>query len=371
MKKLASLFITLFCVAQLSSQTSFQKTYGVGKGQSIQITNDKGFILMGYEEGQVGLMGICKTDSMGVMQWSSTFGSNPNFMYGYCARQTTDGGYILAGNLIYSTNQTDNIVLIKLSATGVIQWHKYYNYFGTIAQGFSVQQTNDGGYILVGQNYANSLILKTDANGNMLWAKSITNMAIAKCIQKTSNGGFVIAGYGSAPTGSAGFDFSLIKIDSSGNLLWSKTFGGIDRDLANSVKETSDGGYIIAGTTESYGVGAEDVYLVKTDSAGNLTWAKTFGGTLADRGNDVIQTTDGGFAIAGTTNSYGVGNSYDAYLIKTDALGTLQWSKTFGDMGDEMAASLVQTHDGGFAVYAYTTSSFALYNKPNMYLIKT
>ncbi|MEW6618839.1 MAG: hypothetical protein AB1422_05770, partial [bacterium] len=115
-------------------------------------------------------------------------------------------------------------------------------------------------------------------------------------------------------------DVYLIKTDSSGNQLWAKTYGGSNGDMGNSVQQTTDGGYIIAGWTNSYGAGSNDVYLIKTDSSGNQLWAKTYGGSNGDMGNSVQQTTDGGYIIAGFTESYGAGN-YNVYLIRLASEG--------------------------------------------------
>ncbi len=162
-------------------------------------------------------------------------------------------------------------------------------------------------------------------------------------------------------------DVYLIKTDAAGNMAWSKTFGGINRDYGYSVVQTSDGGYAIAGYTDSYGAGGWDVYLIKTDSTGTEQWHKTFGGTNDDYGYSVVQTSDGGYAIAGYTDSYGAGDE-DVYLIKTDSTGIEQWHKTFGGASWDIGVYLAQTSDGGYIITGATFSYGA--GGDDVYLIR-
>ena len=240
---------------------------------------------------------------------------------------------------------------------------------------YSVQQTEDGGYIVAGRTGSygaggyDAYLIKTDANGNMLWSKTFGGKADdwAYSVQQTKDGGFIIAGstyfYG------AGSVYAyLIKTDANGNMLWDKAFGGEAGDEAYSVQQTKDGGYIVAGQTWSYGAGSVDVWLIKTDANGNMLWDKAFGGEAGDEAYSVQQTEDGGYIVAGRTGSYGAGG-YDAYLIKTDANGNMLWSKTFGGKADDWAYSVQQTKDGGFII-AGNTYFFGA-NGSDAWLIKT
>lgn len=184
-----------------------------------------------------------------------------------------------------------------------------------------------------------------------------TSSDFANDVQQTSDSGFIVCGYSisSFSGGFAGENIYLIKLNSNGSILWSKIIGGVGNERANSVRQTSDGGFIIAGTTNSWGAGGNDFYLVKTDGNGNISWTKTFGGALDDVANSVKQTSDGGYIVAGETNSFGAGD-IDYYLIKTDALGTLTWSKTFGGGGSDWLYSVVQASDDGYVMGGYSIS---------------
>jgi hypothetical protein len=296
----------------------WSKTFkGVGHGHanSVQQTTDGGYIIAGSVRNFQDDVYLLKTDDSGNLLWEKTFGGSFHDA-GYSVQQTTDGGFIIVGITENFGADEWDVYLIKTDADGNELWSKTFG-GPDHDYGMSVQQTTDGGYIIAGSSPPGyCLLLKTDANGNALWSKTFFGYmgAEGNSVQQTTDGGYIIAGFTGSTEVPFTVDFYLLKTDASGNELWHKTFGGAENDFAYSVQQTKDGGYIIAGIYEVIGYAITDVYLVKTDANGNKLWSKRFGGLFWDVGYSVQQTTDGGYIIAGETNSFGA-NYYDVYLI--------------------------------------------------------
>lgn len=363
------LLIEMILFTEISSaQVTFQKTFGgtgSDTGADVQQTNDGGYIITGSIEnfgaGNVDAF-LIKTNTIGDTLWTKTYGGTSDDG-GRAVHQTNDGGYIVVG----FSSSFNNIYLLKTDGNGNVSWSKTYSGTGT-AEGQSVIQTSDGGYFISGDGNDINLI-KTDSNGDTVWTRAYggTCPCRAYSVQQTNDGGYIINGYAQGST--TGTDYYLLKVNAFGDSLWTRTYGGISSEQGRSVKQTTDGGYIIAGKTfSSFGVGGDDVYLIRTDTIGNVLWSKTFGGTNNDRAYFVEQTNDGGFIITGETESFGAG-SVDAYLLKTDSNGTLLWSKTYGGSGWDAARSIQQTIDGGYIINGFSAS----FNTGNfdVYLIKT
>jgi len=349
-------------------EIEWEKTFGgvdYDFPYSVQQTSDDGYITVGGTEsyGAGGWFDVylIKTDASGNKDWEKTFGGSGDWDNGFSVQQTSDGGYIVAGETdSYGAGYTD-VYLIKTDASGNLTWEKTFGGSATDCA-YSLDQTTDGGYIVAGKTssygagYSDVYLIKTDASGNKDWEKTFGGSAMdyAHYVQQTADGGYIVAGT-TASYGAGGEDFYLVKTDASGNKEWEKTLGGSSDDCGYSAQQTTDGGYIVAGCTISYGVGGGDVYLVKTDASGNKEWEKTFGGNAFDVAVYVEQTTDGGYIAFGNTDSFGAGGA-DLYLIKTDASGNMEWEKTIGGSGWEYAYSAQQTSDGGYITVGETDS---------------
>ncbi|TES92050.1 MAG: T9SS type A sorting domain-containing protein [Candidatus Cloacimonadota bacterium] len=305
--------------------------------------------------------------------WTKTFGDSGHD-YGYSVQQTSDGGYIITGSTDSYGAGAGDVWLIKTDSAGNTSWDKTFG--GSASElGYSVKQTTEGGYIIVG--YTNSYgagdqdiwLVKTDSLGNKTWDKTFggANAEVSESVQQTNDGGYIIAGL-TQSYGAGSYDVWLIKTDSAGNELWNKTFGDSAADQGRSVQQTNDGGYIIAGFTKSYGAGMSDVWLIKTDSTGNMNWDQTFGGTNADNAYCVQQISNNCYTISGFTESYGAGNE-DVWLIKTDTVGNELWNKTLGGTEGERGYSIQQTNNGGYIIVG-TTSSYGSGGN-DIWLIKT
>jgi len=303
-------------------------------GRSVKQTNDSGYIICGTREDNQGNGNIwlIKTDSIGNMIWNVTFGDTSNYSEGFSVEQTLDGGYIITGgtNVDQFPGNSD-VQLIKTNGNGVEQWNQTYGGIGEDI-GYSVQQTNDGGYIITGvidgfgSNQGEVYLVKTDSIGVELWNNSFggTSVDIGYSVQQTLDGGYIITGY--TWGGSNGqSDVYTIKTDNNGVEVWSNHYGGTDQDYSKSVQQTTDGGYIICGETGSFGNGDSDVYLVKLNNLGVEQWSQTFGGIDYDEGNSVQQTIDGGYIITGRTRTSNFPSQliWGMYIIKTDGNGNV------------------------------------------------
>lgn len=349
---------------------AWNATFGgitMDNGYSVEQTSDGGYIVSGSTySGGIPDVYLIKTDAHGIKQWDTTPFTGGT---GYCVQQTTDGGYIIAG----STFGISDVLLVKTDSNGVDQWNTTFG-ASKYDAGYSVQQTTDGGYIIAGAyTYVpppgtyDAWLIKTDASGVQQWDKKFGGgfSDYAYSVQQTSDGGYILAG-STNPT-NTNDDVYLIKTDSSGNAVWTKTYGGANNDIGQSVKQTTDGGYIITGWTDSFGSGNTDVYLIKTDSSGNTVWTKTFGGANSEDSRSVWQTTDGGYVVVGSTNSFGAGGT-DIYLIKTDSSGTKLWDNTYGGTLSDYGYCTQQTTDSGYIVVGDTNSYGA--GSSDVWLIK-
>ena len=309
----------------------------------------------------LSLVSFQTTVCYGAQYWAKAYG-----LYGAdlanSIQETTDGGYIIAGDFGFEYPNFDHYVwVLKLDSNGNIVWQKTY---GGSDSGIanSIQETTDGGYVVAGATASfgagsgDVWVLKLDSNGNIVWQKTYGGSRgdIAYSIQKTTDGGYVVAGKTKSFGDSIG-DVLIIKLDSNGNVIWQKTYGGSSLDIAYSIQETTDGSYVVAGQTLSFGAGNNDVWVLKLDSNGNIVWQKTYGGAGSESAKSIQETTDGGYVVTGTNGSFSAHSN--SWTIKLDSNGTVLWQKIYGENDDEDSMSSIQeTTDGGYVVAGATAS---------------
>ncbi len=349
--KVPLLFIIPFMlVSRALSQApaiQWQKNYGGSlheQGISIQPTTDGGYIMIGHTNSSDiditlnhGLTDcwVVKVNGTGNIEWQKTYGGS-NYETGFCIRQTTDGGYVFTGTSwsadgdATSNHGFADVWVVKLNNTGTIEWQKAFG--GTSHdEGFTIEQTTDGGYVVFG------------------------------CTQSAN--GDVTFNHGTE-------DYWLIKLNSSGIMQWQKTYGGDNADRGVVVRQTTDGGYIMAGhsRTPNNGdvtgnhSGSEDYWVVKTNNLGTLEWQKSLGGDAVENAISICEATDGGYLIAG--QSYSVNGDVtfnrgfsDYWIVKLNSTGSIEWQKTYGGSDFDMATSIYKTPDGGYIVGGVSSSN--------------
>lgn len=304
----------------------------------------------------------------GQITFQKTYGGD-DFDIGCSVQQTTDGGYILLGQTTSFGNGGLDMYLVKTDNQGNQLWDKTYG-GPNWERGISVEQTTDKGYILCG-SYSGltndtMTLIKTDSGGNEVWNKRYggsINRSAGQFVHQTTDGGFIAVGF-------TGPNFAeniyVVKTDINGDELWSKIYNSIGREFGECIRQTSEGGYIIFGQTDSKGYGGKDMYLIKANSTGDTTWSKTYGTSSDEIGVSLYITSDHGFILLGYEDSIG-GN---LYLVKTDSVGNGQWSRYYGGNGWDIGHSVQQTTDGGY-ILAGRKENTLLGTSYDMYCIKT
>jgi len=398
---------------KFKGKISWIKNYG-GSGadtfQSIIKTNDDGYAILGYSNSTDGDLSnktlavndywLVKIDAEANLQWSKSYGGSDDDI-GKRLIQTNDGGFALIG---YSKSDDgdasnnegfhDNWIL-KLDASGNLEWEKSFGFSGH-DHSYDVVQTDDGGYFFAGflditasngegsSGKGNYLTrhgvgefwgTKLSANGTLEWRRYFggTNNDRAHGLVKSNDGGFVLSGFSesddfdiSSPKGS--YDFWVLKINSSGELVWEKSFGGTGIEISYDIAKTNDNAYVITGNTFSNDTnisknnGKSDVWLIKIDDSGNLIWEKTFGGSEFDAAQSVRPTKDGGFLLAGNSKSNDFdltqnSGENDIWILKTDANGNLLWQKTIGGADLDYGFDAIENEDGSILVVGEALST--------------
>lgn len=355
------LFLTPVALVRPTSPSSPAHYWAVSFGGprreaawSVAHTSDGGSVVAGWTESFGGKWTdawILKLRGDGSIQWQKAYGKD--WEQAASVQQTSDGGYIVAAQTYSFGAGGMDYWILKLDEKGNIQWQRTYG-GGADDQAVSILETRDGGYIAAGETKSfgagnwDVWVLKLDKDGAILWQKSYggeeLDMSSAEPVHQTSDGGYVLTGR-TKSFGAGGSDAWAVKLDKDGAILWQKTYGGSADEYARSIKETPDGGYIVAGYTESFGAGAMDIWVLKLDRKGNLQWEKTYGGPEPDVTYSIQKTLDGGYVLAGETESFGAGNG-DAWVLKLTGDGTIQWQKTYGGKAWDGAVSIRQTSGG-------------------------
>lgn len=431
------LFTFVMLVTTMSSfgqvpSIQWQKSYGGTNSEVakfIRQTADGGYIVAGDTNSNdtdvIGFNGgaiaagtsnsdiwVIRLDASGELKWSKCLG-NSSIDETADIRETADGSFALLGGY-YIFN------LYKLNSNGKFKWGKSYG--GGKEHPASMRQTDDGGFILAGTSYSTTgqitghhgdattsdyWVVKTDSVGNMQWQKSYggTCNETAAAIAPTKDGGYIIVGHSQSNDGdvtghhgdtglSSGYfnDIWLVKINSAGTIQWQKSLGGTNQDEAADVQQTSDGGYIVAGSVKSNdgdvtgthpggAVSTTDYWLVKLNSSGTIQWQKTFGGGAGDVAHNVQQTKDGGYILSGkalssdgdVTGTYG---NFDYWIVKTNPSGILEWGKCYGGTSYDEGYCAQQTSDNGFVFAGSTVSPIGgditrRIGGPDFWIIKT
>jgi hypothetical protein len=406
MKKslLPFLFLTALCGFSQPA-VKWQKSLGgsaADRANAVTTTTDGGFVVAGESASSDGdLTGnygnldywVARIDSLGALVWQKNLGGNSDDRANAVAA-TADGGFIVAGvsssavgNDITAVKGNADFWIVKLTSAGAISWQK--NLGGTAAEeARAVQQTADGGYIIAGEARSNNLdltgnqgvndfwIVKTDNAGVIQWQKNLggTLDDMARSVQQTSDGGYIVAGESKSNNGdvtgnNGGIDFWVVKLDATGNLTWQKSLGGSGKDVAYSVKQTNDGGYIVSGSTESNNTGnvganngIENAWVVKLTSTGSVSWQDCYGGMNFETANSISQTIDGGYIFGGYASSSnadvsGSKGGYDFWVVKLNSTGVISWQKCLGGSANDVAMSVQTTTDNGYVVAGRSISN--------------
>lgn len=344
------------------------------EGLSIIQENDSSFIILGNTAEDLLLL---KTDRHGNEIWTQYFGGSKIDVMKHLIK-SSDGGYFISGSSeSYGLGGSD-IWVIKASSSGLIEWNKN---FGTSSNeyGGSLLETNDGSLLLIGNGDLNNSgdqdiwLIKTNSQGDSLWSKNYGGSGdeTSNDIISVGDSSYIILGSTSS-FGNGGSDIFIIKIDENGNEEWNLNYGGTSDEFGRSIIHTSDDGFVILSSIESYGIGNNAVNITRINSSGEIIWNKTFGGGDGIQGSNALQNTmDDNFIL--TYNTYNhIKDGYDTWLVKINDSGFIEWGRKFSNDGGDLGFSCLQTLDGGYVVTG-STFNLGYGNKDfgDLWLLKT
>ncbi len=368
----AFILIFFFTLTSIFCQAKFQKHIGGGGsiGYDVIRTTDGGYAISALTT-SFGAINydfyIIKLSGSFDIQWTKVIGGNSS-EYGFSIAQSTDGGIVVAGATSSSFGAgSQDCYVVKVDATGNLLWTRTIG--GSANEGFQdIINTSDGCYIAAGgtnsfgQGSYDGYAVKLDNAGNIQWTRTIGGAGSDNfnSVVQNPDGSYVFAGYTSS-FGKGGYDIYIAKLSSNGAFIWAKTVGGGYDEIGTKIVRTFDGGYVVAGYTKSFVLANEDFYIIKINSSGSLLWTRTIGGPNLDIASDLVQTTDSGYVMSGRTNSFGDQN---VYVVKVNSTGVLQWTRVVEKSGFEAGFSILQTSDGGYLVCGYDNGG------GNVYLVK-
>lgn len=376
--KILSTIIILFISIQSNAQITWEKLFSgtsTDVFRSVREVPAGGYIAAGYTanfSSNDSDAFVARMDVNGDTLWTYTYNgplSKKDLFYKVIP--TSDGGFALCGYTNSVTGNSDDLMYMKLNSNGQQEWVKFYGGSGK-ERGQDIIQTNDGNFTIVGYTtsapaqYYDALMLRVDNNGDTLWTQIYGGATYddANSVKVLSDGGYIFGGQSDNP-GNA-FDQYLVRTTSNGTPIWTKKMGTLGTDNIESLSILPDG-FILAGSSSTITGGDDDGYLVKTDTSGNVLWAKAYGDTAPDDFHRVEMTTDGGFIACGTTSSYG-DEDPNLWLVKTNSNGDTLWNKTYGRHNHDHGYSAEQTSDGGYIIVGHT-GSFG-YNFEEAYIAK-
>lgn len=428
MRKLLSLMVFVFMFScakedtaipftteesQFLGEVEWIKNYGGSgedTGQSIIETSDGGYAILGFSNSldgdisnktmEVNDYWLLKLDADGNLEWNKTYGGSKDDR-GQSLVQTADGGYALTGYA--ESDDGDGSVnngfhdnwILKLDTSGTVEWEKSFGFSGH-DHSYDILQTVDGGFFFTGflditsarldgnTEKGNSLTshgvgefwgTKIDDLGDVQWRGYFggTNNDRSHAVVQAEDGGFVMAGFTESndfdiSNTQGSYDFWMVKVDDKGNMVWERSFGGSGIEISYDITKTDDGGYVVAGNTFSTdgditnSKGESDFWLIKVNGSGSLVWEQTYGGTQFDAAQAVVQSRDGGYFVVGNSKSADTDTNAnsgenDIWVIKTDTEGNLVWQKSFGGTALDFGFDLVENQNGGIVLVGETSSS--------------
>jgi hypothetical protein len=360
------------------AQITYEKLYGGANTESayrVEICDDGGYVTAGFErsKGPGYANGhIMRMNKYGELKWEYvTKGNAVDKLYAVAI--TNGGSFIAVGSTTSSGAGMEDIYVVKVDADGNKAWEKTFGGSGS-EEAWDIRLTSDGGFIITGvtgsfgASFFDAFLLKIDKDGNKQWLKVYGGGSFDAgfCVRVANDGGYVFLGQTHSEGAGEG-DFYLVKTNSSGDVQWSKTYGGPKVDEGRYLQLTQDGGYIVVGKTESYGAGSEDIYVVKIDGNGNKQWENTYGGDKKDTGKSIEPTADGGYIIASSSRSFNW-QVPRAWFIKTNGIGEVQWTQNYGGWGHDHGHHILPTSDGGYIATGHFNRVEA--NSEDAYLLK-